>query len=179
MIAKDFTDRSRSRATGGRKRQKGRRKTNGYDYENVLAHLTANRNDAQGWAPAGDPARLETNPQDVTARFNLSIAYSNIGEHEKAVEEFEQVENSLSFRTLWYQIEPLESYFELGNYDRVIEISDRVLNYHNRAFSELYILKGNIYLKRGNKEAARSEFQKAVQYNKNLESAQEALKTVE
>ena len=139
--------------------------------------LGENLNETTAWLAAVNLSneKLNENPNDTTARFNLSVAYYKLKQYDKSVEEFEKIESQLPFRTLWYQIEPILSYYELGDYDRVIEISDKILNYHNRAFSELYILKGNIYLKQGNKEAARSEFQKAVQYNKNLKSAQEAL----
>lgn len=123
-------------------------------------------------------AALEQNPDDVVARFNLSVAYYNIGEYQKSVEEFEKVENRLSFRTLWYQIEPIQAYYELSNYTRVFEITERILNYHNRAFSELYLIRGEIYKKQGNIEAARLEFEKAYLYNKNLESAQKALESI-
>jgi tetratricopeptide (TPR) repeat protein len=117
---------------------------------------------------------LQENPNDATARFNLSVALYNVGEYQRSVEEFEKVEHFLPFRTLWYQIEPILAYYELGNYDRVFEITGKVLNNYNRAFSELYILRGNIYKNQGNIEDARSEFQKAVFYNVNLRSAQEA-----
>ena len=121
---------------------------------------------------------LNTNPNDIHARFNLSVALYNIGDYQKSVEEFEKVEVLLPFRTLWYQIEPILAYYELGNYDRVLQITDKILNYYNRAFSELYMLRGNIYKNQGNIEAARSEFQKAVFYNVNLKPAQEALSSV-
>lgn len=114
--------------------------------------------------------QLEKNPDDIYARFNLSVALYNAGEYQKSVEEFEKVESRLPFRTLWYQIEPIEAYFELGNYQRVFEITERVLNYHNRAFSELYFLRGQIYLKQEDKESTKSEFDKAVFYNNNFAS---------
>lgn len=116
--------------------------------------------------------------KDIYTIFNLSVAYYNIGEYQKSVEEFEKIENLLSFRTLWYQIEPILAYYELGNYERVFEITDKILNTYNRAFSKLYILRGNIYKNQGNLEAARSEFEKAVFYNVNLRSAQESLNSV-
>lgn len=122
--------------------------------------------------------RLENNPNDTVARFNLSVAFYEVGDYQRSTEEFEKIENQLSFRTLWYQIEPILSYYELGQDQRVFEITDKILNYHNRAYSELYILRGNIYKKQGNLEAARSEYQKAVQYNVNLKSAQEALNSL-
>lgn len=118
---------------------------------------------------------VDNNPQDVDALFNLSVAYYNVGEYQKSVNEFEKVENRIPFRTLWYQIEPIKAYYELGNYDRVFAITDKTLNPYNRAFSELYIIRGNIYKKQGQNELAREEFEKAVFYNINLKSAQEAL----
>lgn len=111
---------------------------------------------------------LEKHPDDVTARFNLSVAYANIGDFQKSVEEFEKVENKLSFRILWYQIEPIEAYFELGNYGRVLQITDKILNNHNRAFSELYILRAKVYKAQGKDELVEPELEKARLYNKNL-----------
>lgn len=132
------------------------------------------------WQKAVDLSnhQLSENPNDIYARFNLSVAYYELGEYQKSVDEFEKVENQLSFRTLWYQIEPIESYYELGEYDRVFEITDRVLNNHNRAFSELYILRGEIYKKQGKNDLARQEFEKAIMYNTSLQSAKDALASV-
>lgn len=118
---------------------------------------------------------LTQKPTDIYTIFNLSVAYYNVGDYQRSVEEFEKVEPLLPFRTLWYQIEPIQAYYELGNYDQVFKITDGILNTYNRAFSELYILRGNIYKNQGNLESARSEFQKAVFYNENLTPAQESL----
>lgn len=124
-------------------------------------------------------SQLQENPDDVTARFNLSVALYNVGDYKRSVEEFEKVEYLLSFRTLWYQIEPIQTYFELGNYDRVFQITDKILNNHNRAFSELYLLRGKIYQKQGDLQAARSEFEKAAFYNQSLKETQEALNSLQ
>lgn len=134
-------------------------------------------NEVTAWLKAVNlsETKLNENPDDITARFNLSVAYYKLGDYEKSVAEFEKVENKLPFRTLWYQIDPILAYYELGNYERVRDISDKILANHNRAFSELYLLKGNIHLKRGDKIAARREFEKAVNYNRNLKPAREAV----
>ncbi len=143
--------------------------------ETAKAILEDDVDEETAWKKAvlSSESELKKNPNDIYSRFNLSVALYNIEEFQKSVEEFEKVENSLPFRTLWYQIEPILSYYELGNYDRVFEITNRILNNHNRAFSELYILRGKIYQKQVNLEAARLEFQKAVFYNSNFKSAQE------
>ncbi len=120
-------------------------------------------------------ARLQNNPNDTAARFNLSIAYFNLGDYQNAVYEFEKIENALPFRTLWYQLEPVLSYYELGNYEKVFTITDKIISSGNRAYSEAYLVRGNIYLRQGKTAAARSEFEKAVFYNTNLKAARNAL----
>lgn len=119
--------------------------------------------------------QLSENPSDIQARFNLSVAFYNVGEYQRSIEEYEKVENQLPFRTLWYQIEPIQAYEKIGNYQRVFEITDRILNNANRAFSELYKTRGDIYLEQGDKEAARREYELAVFYNQNYQPAVKVL----
>lgn len=144
------------------------------------AILQEDTNKQKAWGKAALRAQedLKENPNDVTSRFNLSVALYNTGKYEQSVAEFEKVEDKLSFRTLWYQIEPIQAYYELGNYDRVFQITDKILNNYNRAFSELYIIRGNIYKKQGNIQQARNEFEKAVLYNENLHEAKAALSSL-
>lgn len=111
---------------------------------------------------------LAQDPGSINDRFNLSVALYNAGDYQGAVEEFEKIESLLPFRTLWYQIEPIEAYFKLGNYERVLALTDKIINNHNRAFSELYILRGLIFEKRGEGDLAKTELDKAVFYNRNL-----------
>src|SRR3989338_1937796 len=129
------------------------------------------------WKKAADNSQkeLELNPDTIYARFNLSVALYHTGDFDGAVSEFEMVDDRLPFRTLWYQIEPIEAYFELENYERVFELTDKIINNDNRAFSELYILRGRIFQKQGKTDEAKKEFDKALFYNKNLKSAQELL----
>lgn len=122
---------------------------------------------------------LEKDPNDINIRFNLSVALYYLGQYKQSVNEFEKVESKLPFRTLWYQIEPIEAYFVLGNYERVFALTDEILNNGNRAFSELYIIRGKIYQKQGNIQAAKAEFEKAVFYNVNMQAAQQLLQSVQ
>lgn len=132
------------------------------------------------WTKAAELSRaqLQKDPNNVNARFNLSVALHNIGDYQGSVTEFEKVESQLPFRTLWYQLEPVDSYYQLGNFDRVFQITDQILNNHNKAYSEAYILRGNIYKQQGNIDAARAEYEKAILYNKNLKAAQVALSSL-
>ncbi len=97
--------------------------------------------------------------------FALSRIYYYLGDYEKSIEYFDRVEGSLSFRTLWYQIEPILALYESGDYDRVIQLSGRIIENQNRAFSELYVIRGNIYRKQGNIALAKEEYEKAILYN--------------
>lgn len=112
--------------------------------------------------------QLQKNPDDIYARFNLSVALFHTEEFKRSKEEFEIVENALPFRTLWYQIEPVQNYVKLKEYDRALSLIEKILNNQNRAFSELYIIRGDIYKDQGNLDAANSEYKQALLYNKNL-----------
>lgn len=135
----------------------------------------------RAWTKAAEQIkiRLSADPDNIYEQFNLSVALYYSGDYQGSVLAFEAVEDRLPFRTLWYQIEPIHSYMAVGNYERVFAITDKILTNHNRAFSELYLLRGEIYRQQGNYVAARDEFTKAVQYNKNMTAASEALLSLE
>ena len=114
-------------------------------------------------------AQIQKNPNDTFAKFNLANTNYHLGQYEEAKNTFEDVETKLTFRTLWYQIEPILTYETLGNDQKVFEQTGKILNNHNRAFSELYVIRGNVYKKQQNFQAARQEYEKAIFYNKNLE----------
>ena len=120
----------------------------------------------------------QLNPDDYNLKLALSVAYYEVGEYEKSIETFESIESQLPFRALWYQIEPLLSYQELKRYDEVLPRIEAVLSNHNEAFSELYQMRGEIYLDQGKVDEARKEFELAVKYNKNYKPAQEALQSI-
>lgn len=145
--------------------------------DKVNAIMASEANEAIAWKNAFQRAEKEKelDPENVYTYFNIATAAFHLGDYQRSVSEFEKVENSLPRRMLWYQIEPILSYKELGNYDRVFSITDRILNNGNRAFSELYMIRGEIYLERGEGENAREQFEFALQYNENLKEAKEAL----
>ena len=47
-----------------------------------------------------------------------------------------------------------------------------------RAYTELYQIRGEIYLAQGNKEKAREQFELAIEYNQNFEPAKQALESI-
>ncbi|OGE29260.1 hypothetical protein A2867_05245 [Candidatus Daviesbacteria bacterium RIFCSPHIGHO2_01_FULL_40_11] len=118
------------------------------------------------WEEALTTARRELvqDPDNIFTKFNLSVAYYYLGDFQRSVETFESVEGRLPFRMLWYQIEPILAYQKLKNYTRVFQLTDKILNTYNRAFSELYQIRGEIYQELGKVDLAEAEFGKARFY---------------
>lgn len=132
--------------------------------ERILGGLA---NEQQAWQSALALAeeQLTDDPSDIYAAFNKSVALYYLGRYQESVEAYEEVENRLPSRMLWYQLEPVLAYYQLGDYARVNQIADRILANQNRAYSELYYLKGLIYQQQGQEAAATTAFNTAEQYN--------------
>ena len=134
-------------------------------------------NEEVAWKNAKERAikEISSNNNELWAHYNLITAMFYLKDYENVVKEFEKIEDKLSRRKLWYQHEPIYAYFNLGNYDKVIKMVDYIENDNNKSISELYVLKGKILEKRGDKEGARKEYEKAVYYHKYLKEAKDAL----
>ena len=129
--------------------------------------LRESNDEKKAWEKALELAQkeLQENPDDIFTKFNISVGYYYLGDYQKAVEIFELIEDKLPFRMLWYQIEPILAYQKLKKYDKVFTLTDKILGNHNRAFSELYQIRGEIYLEQGKPDLAKAEFEKARLYN--------------
>jgi tetratricopeptide (TPR) repeat protein len=145
--------------------------------ENILGE---DKDTAKAWEKAARKAEgeLVEDQNDIYARLNLSVALYHSGNYSQSIAEFEKIESRLPFRTLWYQIEPILSYEAMGADEKVLTATQEILDKHNRAFSELYIMRGKIFKKQGKIDLARAEFEKAVFFNENLAEAREAFKSI-
>ncbi|HUD04315.1 MAG TPA: C39 family peptidase [Candidatus Paceibacterota bacterium] len=144
----------------------------------VLDGILGNDVDAPtAWQDAKNIAAndIAQNSSDYLATFNLSVADYYLGDYASSTQAFESVETLIPPNTLWYQIEPIESYYELGQYDKVYSLSETVFEQGNIAVPELHVLRGESDEKEGNLADAKNEFETALFYNKNLQSAQDAL----
>ena len=146
----------------------------------VEAIISSEIDENVAWKNALDRAKMEgeLSPENVYPPFNMSTAYYHLGDYQNSASAFEKVESRLPRRMLWYQIEPIQAYKELGNYERVFQITDNILNSGNRAYSELYQIRGEIFLSQGNKEKAREQFELAILYNENFEPAKKSLESL-
>lgn len=109
--------------------------------------------------------QLENNSEAVYPEFNKSVALYKLGRYQESIESYEKVASRLPSRMLWYQLEPILAYYKVGNFDTVLSMADQILNRDNRAYSELYQLKGLIYEQQGQGELAKENFAKAGIYN--------------
>ncbi len=129
------------------------------------------------WENALRRAREEAELSSESAypQFNIATSSYHLGDYESSVQAFEEVQDDLPRRMLWYQIEPVKAYKELGDYEKVFEITEEIFENGNRAFSELYVLRGEVYLERGKEDKAREQFELAVKYNENWDKPKEYL----
>ena len=139
--------------------------------------LGENVDEKNAWQSAKKESEkmLESNPESIYDRFNLSVADYYLEDYEGAVESYEMVTGRLPFRMLWYQIEPILAYEKLGDDEKVMEMTAEVLDNENRAFSELYQIRGRILMKQGYLSSAKEEFKKALYYNENYQLTDEEL----
>jgi hypothetical protein len=136
--------------------------------EALAAQILGERVDeTTAWRIAANRAQeqLVQNPEDIYAQFNLAKAQYYLGEYPQAVSSYEQVAARLPRRMLWYQIEPILAYYQLGQHDQVLAITQQIFDSQNRGFSELHWLRGLIYQQRGQTMAATEAFRLAEQYN--------------
>ncbi len=146
------------------------------DQTKLESILGADTNATTAWQGAAQTATeaLAVNPNDTADEFDLSVADYYTGDYSGSVQAFEKAKPTLSEHALWYQLEPIESYYELGDYSQVFSLAQNILT-KNPAYPELYVALGESYAKQGNLPAAKSAFETALQYNGNLKSAQAAL----
>ena len=143
--------------------------------------LGTDTDNSQAWKNAYEQAieEAKAEPQNLYPVFNQSRALFHLNKYQEAQQIYESIQSNLPRRMLWYQIEPIATYVETGNYEKVFTLTDDILSHENRGFSELYLLRADAYMKQGKKDAAREEIQQAIYYNKNLKTAHDALQQLD
>jgi hypothetical protein len=121
----------------------------------------------QAWQTAWQQADLiwQRDPSNLAAGFNRVVAAYYLGRYEEAVSGYELIKDRLPPRQLWYQIEPILAYYQTGDMDTVLAISNEILREDNRAFSELYYLQSLIWQQRGDTVRAEEQLELAERYH--------------
>lgn len=116
-------------------------------------------------ALARSQTAAQKNPTNAYVAFNQVVALVHLEKYAEAITLFEAIEPKLPDRMLWYQIEPLVAYYRLGQTDQLVRRADLILNNQNRAYSELYYLKGKVSEAGGDSTGAATHFAQASRYN--------------
>lgn len=122
---------------------------------------------------------LVANSNDVFALLNRAESLLGMQKFQEAKESFEKAESlGLPRRALWYLTWPVKIYRELGEYDKVFALAEKVFTSGAVPSSEYYYERGLVYLAQNQKEKAKIEFNLALQYQPNFKFAKEALEKI-
>jgi tetratricopeptide (TPR) repeat protein len=101
-----------------------------------------------------------------------------LGQYDKSIQSFEQVQSKIPYRLIWYQLEPVLAYQKNKNFDKVFSLTQQIIQSGNPSFSEIYQIRGEVYLEQSDKVQAKKEFKKALLYNKNYQPAKLSLSQI-
>lgn len=139
--------------------------------ENILGEETDQQ---KAWKNSLERNQAES-VQNIYTKFNQSRANYYLGNYQETVDIYEEIQTQLSRRMLWYQYEPIQAYQKLGQHEKVIQLTNAILNNQNRAYSELYYIRAQSYLDQKDTASAKKELELAIKYNKNYEAAKDLL----
>jgi len=118
---------------------------------------------------------IAQNENDMYAWFNLGTSLYALNNYPEAKTAFEK-SRSIGWprRMLWYQIQPVQTYNALAQYDKALELT-RIGLASNDSFAELHLEAAVAYKGLGNAEKARSEAEKSLFYSPEWEPAKDFL----
>lgn len=112
---------------------------------------------------------------DNYAFFNVGTAKNLLRDYPAAKVSFDQaLQKSFPEHFLWYQFGPLETYLNVGEYDKVIHIADELLAEAGE-MEEARYYRGLVFERQGKTAEARTEFEKALSANPRFLPAKSAL----
>lgn len=121
---------------------------------------------------------IKNNDNDMYAWFNLGTSLYELGDYTEAKNAFEKSQSiGWPRRMLWYQIGPIQTYNELGEYQKAINLSNIALA-ANDSFAEAHLEKAIAYKGLGDKETARNEANTALSYYPDFKKAQDFLNSL-
>jgi hypothetical protein len=130
-------------------------------------------------ALAGARAMVEQRPQDPFAWFNLGTDAVALGRFGEAAEAYDRARRTgLPWRMLWYQFGPFRAYYETGRYDEVIALADATIGTAKHV-EELFFWRGLAQEALGQREAARTSWQRALELKPNYVDARAALASID
>jgi len=105
---------------------------------------------------------IEKNKDDMYAWFNLGTSYYALGDYKAAREAFERSRAiGWPMRMLWYQIQPVQTYNKLGEYQKALELAKIGLATYE-PFAELYLESAIAYKGMSDLVKAREKIDRAL-----------------
>jgi len=122
--------------------------------------------------------RIEEEPENPYAWFNLGTSLTELGENTGRMEYFENAVVAfdrarvigLPWRMLWYQFKPYTAYLEAGRVDEVL-----ALTLYAQGIEETHLYRGHALLASGDTRGAGYSYRRALQMNPHFRAAEEAL----
>lgn len=125
-------------------------------------------------------AQANANPNDQWAWFNMGDAFARLGQYNEAASAFERAFSlQMPWRTLWYLFTPFETYYHLGRYGEVRQLSDSLDRSSQNYVEEAWYYRGLAYAAEGRYDLAAQNFERVLRFNRNFAPAQEALNQVQ
>lgn len=137
------------------------------EQEEVVKQILGNNwNDTFNFRGAAVVAQAEVKSiGDGYSYFNLGSSETLLGNYAKAEDAYNQaLTHTFPPLFLWYQFGPLETYTHQGKFDRVFEMTDKLLATAGEVEEGRYY-RGLAYLKQGKTDQARVEFTKSLAAN--------------
>jgi protein-tyrosine phosphatase len=126
----------------------------------ALQEAAADQSDGWAWFNAGVSAAKLGNYYDAASYFDLAFA------------------QGLPFRVTWYHFAPYEAYYNVGRYQDVIDLANNT-EATTLYVEETYYWRGMAYAAQGLTGDAQTQFELALDYNRNFTAAADALARVE
>jgi hypothetical protein len=120
-------------------------------------------------------AETQLNPGDGFAWFNLGSSYTMINEYGAAAAAYDRSFNlQLPYRMMWYQFGPYKAYYEVGDYQQVVDLATTSLQ-TTKYIEETFYYRGLALAALGQMPAAQADLQTAADFNPRFSYAQTAL----
>ena len=120
---------------------------------------------AQARVLAQAQAAVQTQPNDPFAWFNLGSDLVALGRFKEAAQAYDRARRiGLPWRMLWYQFGPFRAYYETGRHDEVIALANATIATAKQA-EEAYYWRGLAEQAKGDANAARASWQRALELN--------------